>query len=108
LRNLKEFGWGKSQAVNCNVNEEARILLDSWDSLMDPSSGRESTIIPVRDAFGLPIAKIIWKMIVGRMNKRYEVTFGKMRTKIAAFMEEGSFGADPTMVAIFLKYSAPN
>jgi hypothetical protein len=108
LRNLKEFGWGKSQAVKSNVNEESRILLDSWDSLMDPSSGRESAIIPFRGAFGLPIAKIIWKMIVGRVNKEDEVTLGKTWTKIAAFMEEGSFGADPTMVAIFLKYSAPN
>jgi hypothetical protein len=77
VKNLKEFGFGKSLCVQSNVKEEISILLKDWESKIENSSGT----IRVRDAFAIPIARTLWKLILGRVNLEDEQILLEMWAK---------------------------
>jgi hypothetical protein len=60
VKTLKEQGFGKSSSMESSTNDEIKILLEKWNSELDSSDG----ILEVHNAFALPAAKILWKMIV--------------------------------------------
>jgi hypothetical protein len=90
--------------MESSTNDEIKTLLEKWNSAVDSSDG----ILEVRNAFALPAAKIIWKMMVGRLEEKDLANMKELLEKAERMTEGGTFGPGLMMIAPFLKYFAPN
>jgi hypothetical protein len=104
LKVLKEQGFGKSASMESSTKAEIESLLDRWDTQLESN---KSVILEGHNAFATPVAKIIWKMIVGRLDPADLAIIKEMMGKSELMIEAGTFGPGLMMIAPFLKHLAP-
>jgi hypothetical protein len=104
IKVLKEQRFGKSSSMESSTKAEIVSLLERWDTQLESN---KSVILEGHNAFATPVAKIIWKTIVGRLNPVDLVTIQEMMKKSELMIEAGTFGPGLMMIAPFLKHVAP-
>jgi hypothetical protein len=104
VKQLKEHGFGKSSSIDSSTKDEVKVLLQNWESKLD-TNGRG--IVQVHNAFAVAATKILWKMVVGRLNNDDEYIMKKLLEKSEVVIDSGNFGPGLMMVAPFLNYFVP-
>jgi hypothetical protein len=104
IKVLKEQGFGKSTYMESSTKAEIESLLQRWDTQLESN---KSVILEGHNAFATPVAKNIWKMIVGRLNPADLATIKELMKKSEIMIEAGTFGPGLMMIAPFLKHVAP-
>jgi hypothetical protein len=104
IKVLKEQGLGKSTSMETSTKAEIECLLETWDTQLESNN---SAILDGHNAFAIPVAKITWKMIVGRLDPVDLATMKELMKKSELMIEAGTFGPGLMMIAPFLKHVAP-
>lgn len=107
MRNLRDFGFGKSATMDAVVNEEIDKFLAH---LKNEAGTAKNNIIPVEDLFSLTVVNVLWRLVSG---KSYEYNDPKMQRLLqlnSDFFRSSNFGLDlgdafPTLRYLFPVWS---
>lgn len=95
MRNLRDYGFGKSFEMDAVVNDEVEKFVEH---IRCQSTSVPGNIIHVEDLFNLTMVNIIWRLVSG---KSYEYNDAKMLHLLKLnddFFKSTNFGLDMTNV----------
>jgi len=89
--------------------EEAKKLVAEWESSfgVDGKSNKEFGVLTLKNAFNMYTTKLIWKMIVGRLNEEDEKVLKSYLKKNSKYFEAPLIGLSVLFVFPWLKYIIP-
>jgi len=112
-KTLREFGFGVSSSMERSSEEGAEELLAEWESKFGldghqtKKDKEEYGIVELKDAFNMYTTKLIWKMMVGRLDcedRKVLVSYLEKNTK---YFEAPLLGLSVLFVFPWLKYVIP-
>jgi len=104
LRKLRESGFGKSSPLEMNTKHEIQTLIEDWDSQL---ANNKFVILEVSGLFLLPITKIMWKLMIGRLNEEDQSMMKKFFQLNKAAMAKASAAGITLIAPTISKYLFP-
>lgn len=106
VRNLRDFGFGKSLFLEATVNDEVSAIVEVFNNAEKHKNG----ILAVHDTFLVPSSRVVMKMVIGEKNFDMDLEY---LNKVTCLMEKAS-GFNSTAGGIlavffpFIRHIFPN
>lgn len=91
MRNLRDFGFGKSATMDAVVNEEIEKFTEH---IKCEAAQAQDNIIHVEDLFSLTVVNVLWRLVSGKVYEYKDLKMLRLLQLNSDFFRSSNFGLD--------------